>query len=109
MPADLDAVSAGPARTIRLLGPFDLYLQLKDRVTLVDDPAKQKVLWPVLGRPGAVLVDGEIAGTWRRAQAKLTIEPWRRLTQAERSVVEAEAQSLPLPEIEGQIVVSWIV
>jgi hypothetical protein len=27
------------------------------------------------GRPGAVLVAGELVGTWRRAQADLTIQP----------------------------------
>ena len=54
-----------------------------------------------------MLVDGEIVGTWRRAQAELAIESWRRLSRAERDAVEAEAQSLPLPGIEGEIVVEW--
>ena len=61
---DVDALGAPPATT-RLLGPYDLYLQGKDRPLLVDDPARAKVLWPVIGRPGAVLVDGEVVGTWR--------------------------------------------
>ena len=63
--------SEQPATT-RLLGPFDLFLQAKDRSLLVDDPARAKALWPVLGRPGAVLVDGEIAGMWRRARRAST-------------------------------------
>ncbi len=50
-------------RTTRLLGPFDLFLQARDRPLLVDDTAR--ATWPELGRPGAVLADGEIAGTWR--------------------------------------------
>src|SRR4051794_4349418 len=62
---DADRLTAGPATTTRLLGPFDPYLQLRDRSLLVADPASAKSLWPVLGRPGAVLVDGEVAGTWR--------------------------------------------
>jgi hypothetical protein len=37
----------------------------------------------------------------------VTIQPWRRLSRAERDAVEAEAQSLPLPGIEGQIAVRW--
>ena len=52
-------------RLTRLLGPYDLYLQGKDRPLLVDDRAHAKALWPVIGRPGAVLVDGEVAGSWR--------------------------------------------
>jgi hypothetical protein len=55
--------------------------------------------------PGAVLVAGEVVGTWRRAN--LTTQPWRALTRAERDAVEAEAESLPLPGIAGQIVVRW--
>jgi hypothetical protein len=54
-----------------------------------------------------VLVAGEIAGTWRRAQADVSIQPWRRLTRTEREAVEAEAASLPLPGVEGRIVVRW--
>jgi hypothetical protein len=54
-----------PADLTRLLGPYDLYLQGRDRALLVDDQAHAKALWPVLGRPGAVLVAGEIVGTWR--------------------------------------------
>lgn len=57
--------------------------------------------------PGGVLVDGEIAGTWRRADTVMAVQPWRRLTPAERDAVETEAQSLPLPGIMGRIVVRW--
>jgi hypothetical protein len=78
--ADADAFAEGPARGTRLLGPFDLFLQLRDRSSLVDDPARAKALWPVLGRPGAVLRDSEVVGIWRprKAGAKLglTVELW---------------------------------
>ena len=57
--------------------------------------------------PGAVLVSGEIVGTWRRAHAKLSIEVWRKLTRADREAVEEEACALPLPGAEGRIAVSW--
>jgi hypothetical protein len=88
-----------PAATgVRLLGPFDLFLQARDRDLLVADPARARSLWPVLGRPGAVLVDGEVAGTWRprRSGSSLTVavEPWRDLTGAERAAVTAEAERL---------------
>jgi hypothetical protein len=52
-------------------------------------------------------VAGEIAGTWRRAQADLTIRSWRRLSPAEREAVEAEAASMPLPDVRNGVRVRW--
>ncbi|MDF1606397.1 winged helix DNA-binding domain-containing protein [Nocardioides sp. YIM 152315] len=64
--ADLDALTdPPPARGVRLLGPFDLFLQGRDRELVVPDEAARKDLWRTLGRPGGVLVDGEVVGSWR--------------------------------------------
>lgn len=60
--AEEDDPARDTAMGARLLGPFDLFLQARDRPTLIEDPARAKALWPVFGRPGAVLVDGEITG-----------------------------------------------
>ena len=100
---------SGPAAAARLLPSGDAYylLQGADRELLVPDAACREALWTSRVWPGAVLVAGEIVGTWRRAQANLTIQPWRRLSPAEREAVEAEAESLPLPGIEGRIAVRW--
>jgi hypothetical protein len=57
--------------------------------------------------PGGLLVDGEIVGTWRRADQAMTIQPWRPLSGGERDAVAAEAASLPLPGLQGRIVVRW--
>jgi hypothetical protein len=88
----------GEVEVVRLLGPFDLFLQAKDRPLLVEDPAHAKELWPVLGRPGAVMVGGELVGTWRprKAGRKLTvqIQPWVRLPRAGREAVEQQAERL---------------
>jgi hypothetical protein len=101
--------AAGPPAPARLLPSGDAYwlLQGADRELLVPDARRRGELWTPRVWPGAVLVAGEIVGTWRRAQAKLSIEPWRRLSRAEREAVEAEAQSLPLPGIEREIGVGW--
>jgi hypothetical protein len=98
---------ARDAAAARLLPSGDAYylLQGRDRELLVPDARRRASLWTSRVWPGAVVVDGEIAGTWRRAQAKLTITPWRRLVRAERDAVETEALSLPLAT--GRIDVRW--
>jgi hypothetical protein len=95
----------GPPAAARLLPSGDAYYLLRgaDRELLVPDARRRAELWTSRVWPGAVLVAGEIVGTWRRAKADLSVQPWRRLTRAERDAVEAEAQALPLPGIEGQI------
>jgi Winged helix DNA-binding domain len=100
----------GPVAPARLLPSGDAYLLLQgtDRDFLVPDADRRRALWTPRVWPGGLLVGGEIAGTWRRADAVMTVQPWRRLSRAERDAVMAEAGSLPLPGIEGRrIVVRW--
>ena len=102
-------VAAEPAAPARLLPSGDTYflLQGADRDLLVPDADRRSALWTPRVWPGALLVGGEIVGTWRRAQGTVTIEAWRRLSRAARDAVEAEAGSLPLPGLSGQIRVRW--
>jgi len=82
---DLEGLGDGPPGVVRLLAPFDLYLQARDRPLLVEDPGRAKDLWRTLGRPGGVLVDGEIAGTWRARKSVgsvgVTVSLWSRARQ----------------------------
>ena len=98
-----------PAAPARLLPSGDAYTlqQGADRELLVPDPNNRRKLWTPRVWPGAVLVDGEIVGTWRRAQTDVTIDSWRRLSSAEREAVESEADSMPLPGIRQHVQVSW--
>jgi DNA glycosylase AlkZ-like len=100
---------AGPEAAARLLPSGDAYfLQWgAGRELLVPDAAQRAELWTSRVWPGAVLLAGEIVGTWRRAHADLSVQPWRRLTSAERDTVEAEAHSLPLPGIERELSVRF--
>jgi hypothetical protein len=99
----------GPVAPARLLPSGDAYflLQGKDRELLVPDADRRRELWTSRVWPGALLVEGDVVGTWRRGQATVAIQTWRRLSRAARDAVEAEAEPLPLPGTEGQIVVRW--
>lgn len=82
--SDADALREAPrAEAVRLLGPFDLFLQSRDRELLVPDKRHRDALWPRLGRPGAVLAGGELVGTWRPRTSggvlKLQTELWNRV------------------------------
>jgi hypothetical protein len=98
-----------PAAPARLLPSGDAYLLFQglDRELLVPDAGRRRELWTPRVWPGGVLVEGEIAGTWRRADATVTVRPWIRLSRAAREAVEAEAEALPLPGVRGPIVVRW--
>ena len=99
----------GTVAPARLLPSGDAFflLQGADRELLVPDVERRRSLWTPRVWPGGLLVEGEIVGTWRRAQAVVVIQTWRRLSRATRDAVEAEAASLPLPGIEGRIIVRW--
>jgi hypothetical protein len=100
LPAErLDALLAAPApEAVRLLAPFDPYLQARDRDLIVPDAAAQKTLWPVLGRPGVLLVDGEVAGVWRPRVAgrrlTLAVEAFVPLPPSVWAAIGAEAERM---------------
>jgi hypothetical protein len=98
-----------PAAPARLLPSGDTYFLLwgTDRELLVPSPVHRDLLWTSRVWPGAVLVGGDIAGTWRRANSLLTVSAWRPLSAAERDAVEAEAGGLPLPGLTGTVTVRW--
>jgi hypothetical protein len=98
-----------PAAPARLLPSGDTWflLQGADRKLLVPNESQRGALWTSRVWPGALLVEGETIGTWRRAAHVLTIQPWRRLSGAQRNAVEAEAGSLPLPGIDRPMDVRW--
>lgn len=102
-PVELDSMHvrflpSGDALTL-LHGP--------ERTLLVPDECLRAELWTPRVWPGAVLIDGEVAGTWRRANALVRVQAWRDLSPVERDAVEAEAASLPLPPSEGMVRVAW--
>ncbi|HEX6140576.1 MAG TPA: crosslink repair DNA glycosylase YcaQ family protein, partial [Candidatus Limnocylindria bacterium] len=98
-----------PARGARLLPSGDTYFLLwgADRELLLPDPDQRAALWTSRVWPGAVLLDGRIVGTWRRAGHVVTATPWQPLAAADRVSVEEEAAALPLPGLAKAIGVRW--
>jgi len=98
--SDEGALRANPGMPApaRLLPSGDAYFLLQgvDRELLVPDADRRSLLWTSRVWPGALLVNGDIVGSWRRANTDLSIEPWRPLSSTEREAVESEAASLPL-------------
>ncbi|HEV7193455.1 MAG TPA: crosslink repair DNA glycosylase YcaQ family protein [Jatrophihabitantaceae bacterium] len=88
--------SAQPADVVRLLGPFDPYLQARDRHLIVPDVSVHKALWPVLGRPGVIFADGEAVGTWRTKAAgptlTITVQEFVPLPPSVRARIDDEAE-----------------
>ena len=89
-----------PRAAVRLLPSGDAYflLQGSDRELLVPDPDHRAKLWTPRVWPGALLVDGEVAGTWRRAGGRVRVQGWRDFGAAEWERIAEEVTSLPLPE-----------
>ena len=73
--------------------PHDPYLSQADRTLLVPDKARRQEVWRAVSGPGALLVDGEVAGTWRyrRTGRELTVTPFEGLTTPQRKQAERSA------------------
>lgn len=97
---------------VRLLPAFDnLLLSHVDRRRIMDADAQARVFGVRNGIiPNTLLVDGFVVGTWsieiKKKAASIVIEPYRILTKAAVSEVQAEAKrllSLAAPDAEGQV------
>lgn len=84
---------------VRFVAPFDnLLLSHADRSRVISDEHRLRVFTINGIVKGTVLVDGFVAGIWRldgkRADTTLTVEPFARLSTADRAAVEAEGAAL---------------
>jgi hypothetical protein len=95
--ADAAAVADPPAASgVRLLPPYDPYLDQRDRETLLPDRDLRARVRKSLGNPGVVLVDGDLAGLWRPAKKGkrlvLTVEPVTAAARRAAAAIEEDAQ-----------------
>lgn len=91
------AVREAPsAKGVALVPPNDPYLRQVDRTLLVPDPAQRRQVYRALSAPGALIVDGEVAGTWRyrRSDHEVRVEPFGGLTPTQEEAIEQRAHSL---------------
>ena len=97
--ADATALASPPAASgVRLLPPFDPYLDQRDRATLWPDPAVRKRARSGIGAPGVLLVDGDVAGLWRPEKKGkrlvVNVEPLSKSARRAAKTIEAEAAVL---------------
>ncbi len=97
---------------VRLLPPFDPFVQARDKALLVPEKARQKEVWRMLGNPGALLADGEIAGIWRsKASGKkrldFTFKPFDVVRPAVRKAAEEEAARVAAAREFPDLRVTW--
>ncbi len=82
------------ASGVRMIGGFDPWVAQPDRDSLVPEKARRRQMFPPIGRPGVVLVDGEHRALWRaRKKGKgLSIEvEWFKKKKAD---LETEARAI---------------
>ena len=72
------------------------------------DPAQYKMLYPPGPLPGAIVVDGSVAGVWRRRRRRFTVTPFPGTIIADlEDSITAAARALPLPGDPDETVIDW--
>ncbi|WP_290053859.1 DNA glycosylase AlkZ-like family protein [Amycolatopsis solani] len=112
-PDRLDALENPPEPDlVRLLPPLDPFIQARDKALLVPDPARRKEVWKMLGNPGVLLADGDVAGTWRTkgsgAKLTFTVTAFDPLRPPLREEAEAEAARVAAARGFEKHTVSWV-
>jgi hypothetical protein len=107
----VDGMRDAPAPPpVSLLPPRDPYL-LGHRPFLVPDRAAAKELWRPVGSPGALVVDGAVAGVWRARKSgrtlRLDVTPHGTLTAKQRKAIDAQAEIVAAArDHDGKVVVA---
>jgi DNA glycosylase AlkZ-like len=88
---DAPYASGDEPAPVRLLGTYDnVWLSHADREHIVPSDVKPRWMGSNGGVGSTVFVDGFMAGLWRHTEGRIAVEPFRRLTRAERADLDAE-------------------
>jgi hypothetical protein len=80
---------------VRFLPEYDnTLLAHRDRTRVIADDHRKLVYIGSGLMAGTILLDGRAAATWRVRDGEFAMEPFRRLTKAERAGIEPEAEAL---------------
>jgi hypothetical protein len=96
----LDSIDPTEPAPARLLPKFDsILLGHKDRTRIVKDQHKKLVFKPKVGDIAAtVLIDGQIAGTWKHTKKRralvVSIKPFGKIAQDDMAEVKQQAREL---------------
>jgi uncharacterized protein YcaQ len=96
----LDSIDVDEPAPVRLLPKFDsILLGHKDRSRIISDQYKKSVFKPKVGDIAAtVLIDGQIAGTWRHKKKRhalaVSVKPFGRMDKTALKEVKQQAEEL---------------
>jgi winged helix DNA-binding protein len=90
---------ASSGGSIRLLPAFDVYIAgTRPRESLVEDPFADLVFRKAGWISPVLLIDGTVAGVWthqrKNSRVAVAVEPFRKLTTAQRKLIGEEADRL---------------
>ena len=106
----VDEVQQAPkAEGVVLVPSNDPYLRQVDRTLLVTDSKRRQQVWRALSGPGALVVDGEVAGTWRyrRSDHEVAITAFDSLAPKRRTKAEQSAQLIATATGDDQPTIAW--
>ena len=94
---DLPALlAAEEGEEVKLLGAHDPYLDLRDRIVILDSQALHKMVWQTVANPGVVLKGGRIIGHWKtnmqKKQMHLTITLYEKVSASQQKQLEQMSQ-----------------
>lgn len=106
-----DLLAAEMPTFARLLPRSDPWVLARDRDVTVPTKADQKKMWPMIGQPGAAVVDGEVVGAWRTKakgrRVELTITTFGTVPPKRRDDLEAEAPAIAATRGLDDVTVTW--
>jgi len=92
--------SAKSPKGVHLLPARDPFLDQRDREIIIPEKKLHSKVWKVLANPGALLVDGEVEGTWRVQKKGKTLnfgfETFHKPSHAIKSEIDLQCERITM-------------